>query len=283
MGVAVAVTATRGAEPRPAEHTAIQLRSFCAALSEASGLAIEPHVTDSYPALLEAMKSHRIHMAWMPPVVALRTIGVGHALPLALPVRGGHSSFHTALFTQPDSKFRDELDLFGAKAGWVDKDSAAGYLVIRAAMRSRGLGFERAFKEERFLGSHTAVVRAVLDREVDVGATYVHFGPGEKIFRAGWGESSVHVISTYGPIPADVITAANNLPVQQIRALQGALLDAKNSRLRSAAKQLFEAESFVEAETSHLNPLSALLRYIDDAPKRWGSIFPPGSTRTPRT
>jgi phosphonate transport system substrate-binding protein len=165
--------------------------------------------------------------------------------------------------------------VFGARAAWVDRESAAGYLVIRAALRARGLGFERAFKEEKFYGSHDAVVRAVLHGEADVGATYVHVLPDDSIGKAGWGAADVKVLARYGPIPADVIAASSSLPGDQVRAVQAALTNPKERTLLTAAKRLLEADGFVEAESTHLRPLDALLRFLDDSPRRWGSMFPP--------
>jgi len=278
MGVAASMLLSRSIAPPPSSGSSMPtvpaLDAFCKALSKATGLSVTPHLCNDYPALLEAMQSGKVSFAWLPPVVALRAISIGRALPIALPLRGGVSVFHSALFARQDTSIKDELDVFGVKAAWVDKQSAAGYLVIRAALRTRGLGFERAFKEEQFYGSHDAVVQAVLRGQADVGATYVHLGPNEEVRRAGWGDADVKVISLYGPIPADMIAASSKLPSRVIRGVQGALVDESLRTLRVASMRLLEADGFVEAESSHLKPLESLLRYLEDSPRRWGSMFP---------
>ena len=197
MGVALTMTATRSiVHPRPAERTAAHLDEFCRALAASTGLTVEPSVAPDYPTLLATMQSGAVDLAWLPPVVALRSIGLGHAFALALPVRFGVASFHTAMFSREGTRFRELTNILGARAAWVDPSSAAGYLVIRAALRSKGLGFEHPFSEEKFLGTHDAVARAVMAGEADVGATYVHFEPGtDKVRRAGWGDARVQIVT----------------------------------------------------------------------------------------
>lgn len=275
VGVAQTVTATRSVvTPRPAEKTAQHLEAFCAALGAALARPVTARIVESYPALVDAMHAGQLDLAWLPPVIALRAAGVGRALPLVMPVRHGVSSFHTALFSRADSRFRELRDIFGARAAWVDRSSAAGYLVIRASLRSRGLGFENAFSSEGFVGSHDAVAKAVLKGDADVGATYVHVQPDGAIWRAGWGDAAVQVITRVGPIPSDLIAASSTMPRQLFLDIQRALVGGEDRALAQAASKMLEADSFVEVQTSHLEPLGPLLRFLEDAPQRMPSIFP---------
>jgi phosphate/phosphite/phosphonate ABC transporter binding protein len=281
VGVALTATATATASTAP-PATVVQTRlgSFCQALSAAIGVETVPYNANDYPSLLEAMHSGRVDVAWLPPVVALRAASTGRALPIALPVRRGVSSFYSALFARPDSAMRRAADLSGARAAWVNAQSASGYLVIRAALRAQGLDLDRAFSEQTFAGSHVAVVRAVLDGKADVGATFMHHDPsGTTPARAGWGSADVHVIARVGPIPADVIAAGVHVPVARIRAVQRALVGGEHAALTAAGALLLEAEGFVVAEGAHLEPLEKLLGFLEDTAYRWGSVFPPPSTR----
>ena len=281
VGVAQTATATATATSLP-PGAVLQTRlgSFCEALSEATGIAAVPHLAPDYPGLLEAMHSGRVDIAWLPPVIALRSASLGRALPIALPVRHGVSSFYTALFARADSPFRRPADLAAARAAWVNPQSASGYLVIRAALRAQNVNLDHAFGEEKFHATHAAVVRAVLSAEADVGATFLHREPhGGGIWRAGWGSADVHMIARVGPIPADVIAAGVHVPVARIRRAQNALTSGSHPALTAAGALLLEAESFVVAEGEHLAPLEKLLGFLEDTAYRWGSDFPPPSTR----
>jgi phosphate/phosphite/phosphonate ABC transporter binding protein len=251
-----------------------RLEAFCDALGDALAVAVEPYGIAQYPALLEAMHAGKVDLAWLPPIVALRAAGRGRTLPIAIPVRGGASAFSSALFTRPGGPIKRREDLIAVRAAWVDRQSAAGYLVIRASLRALGCDLERAFASESFLGSHEAVVEAVMSGAADVGATYLYLAPdGKTVLRAGWGEASPHVVSHAGPIPSDVIAASIRMPVTLIRAIQRALGNRDDAALARAAHQLLGADGFVAARPEHLDPLSRLLGYIDDAHNQ--SAFPP--------
>lgn len=259
-----------------------RLRSFSAGLGAAVGVHAVPVDYADYPSLLEAMYEGELDVAWLPPIVAMRAASAGRALPIALPVRRGVSTFHTALFADHGTPFQRASDLFGARAAWVDPQSASGYLVIRAALRAQGLELERAFAEQSFLGSHQAVVRAVLEGRADVGATFLHHdASGSGVWRAGWGNARVHVVARMGPIPSDVIAAGVHVPVRLIRSVQTVLTAGANAELAAGAAQLMEAERFIAATSEHLKPLEDLLDFLEDAVHPWRSIIPPPSARPP--
>lgn len=260
----------------------IALDAFCEALSEATGLYVQGIGGWNYDSLMQALEAGEVDFAWLPPLVAMRATGRARVVPLVLPVRNGASSYLTALFAKPDAPFRKVEDLVGLRAAWVDRQSAAGYIVLRAHLRSIGVNLDEAFRENRFYGSHHEVARAVFDGEADVGGTFVHVEPdatnpkGERVVRAGWGEASVHVITQAGPIPSDVMAASVRVPVATMRKVQRALVSAEDSAVRRNALALFGAEGFVVALSEHLDPLRKLITGVDDPPTGHPpSIAPP--------
>ncbi|MBK7584593.1 MAG: PhnD/SsuA/transferrin family substrate-binding protein [Myxococcales bacterium] len=281
FGITLASGLTAADEPEAAEPVLrARLYAFCTSLSMASGLSIEPRDFEHYPALLDAMAGGELELAWLPPIVALRAAAGGRALPIALPARRGVSTFHSALFTGVGSPFQRPSDLKAARVAWVDQQSASGYLVIRAALRAQGVDLEQAFGEEHFFGSHEAVVRAVLSGTADVGATFLHHDEsGAGVWRAGWGDASVHIVARVGPIPSDVIAAGIHVPAAQLRQIQSALTGGEHPDLTQAGRALMEADKFVTAEAEHLQGLENLLDFLEDAAKPWQSILPPPNAR----
>jgi phosphonate transport system substrate-binding protein len=254
--------------------TLAQLNDFCLALSVTTGVDAIPHGMAHYGELLDKMVAGELELAWLPPVVALRATASGRTLPITLPVRNGTAYYSTALFTRADSPLMSPRDLAGARAAWVDQQSAAGYLVIRGSLRMRGIDLEQAFGESAFYGSHDAVTRAVLAGSTDVGATYVLLDPRRSTpRRAGWGDAQVRMLATAGPIPADVLAATIRMPVSTIRTLQRALVAPPNEHMKRAAGALFSAEGFIEADSQHLEPLSSLLAHMEDRAER--TVLPP--------
>lgn len=251
-----------------------RLDMFCEALATAVRTVVVPHGFAHYRELLDGMHDGKVDLAWLPPVVALRASARGRTLPIALPVRGGVSTFSSALFSRPGSPIKTPADLIAVRVAWVDRDSAAGYLVIRAALKARGVDLDRAFASEVFVGSHDAVVHAVLSGAVDVGATFAHLdATGTRVENAGWGAAAAQVIAHGGPIPADVVAASIRMAVPLIRSVQRALCDPANQDLRMATAKLFGADGFIEARAEHLDPLNHLLGYLEDVRNK--SSMPP--------
>jgi phosphate/phosphite/phosphonate ABC transporter binding protein len=253
------------AAPRRGTPAREHLDGFCAALAGALGAQVSAREFPHYRDLLDAMHAGLVDLAWLPPVVALRATARGRTVPIALPVRGGSAYYSTALFARPDSPIQGLSDISGARAAWVDRQSAAGYIVIRASLRQRGVDVDKVFASEQFYGSHAAVVQAVMGGAADVGASFVHLDPRRsKPRRAGWGAAAVTMLATAGPIPGDVIAATIRMPVSAIRAVQRVLLTPPTDEFRSATTALFQAEGFVEATSEHLDPMSELLGYLEE-------------------
>lgn len=150
IAIRVGVTVLEGSESARTQQA--RLESFCESLSEAVGSPVSAHGFGHYRDLLEAMHEGKVDVAWLPPVIALRATARGRTIPIALPIRGGVASFSSALFTRPGSAIKSPRDLIAVRAAWVDKQSAAGYLVIRGSLRAQGVNLERAFAAESFLG-----------------------------------------------------------------------------------------------------------------------------------
>lgn len=240
-----------------------RLERLSRALGRVLGLPVEPVQTRSYERLAHSLDAGEIELAWLPPIAALRAARAGRAAPLVAPLRGGSASIHTALFALSSSKLTVESELGGARVAWVDRASAAGYAVVRAALRARGHELTKLFASESFEGSHQAVVQAVVEGTADVGATYVHRDAAGVMLSAGWGETPARIVFAHGPIPADVLAASTELEPAVALAIKSALIESKDEELTAAARELFEAEGFVGVDASHLEPLDAIIDHFD--------------------
>jgi len=268
VGVGIALTT----DP---QMTSGLLDQFCLALAQATGIEVVPRGVSSYTKLLDQLTNGDVDIVWLPPILALRATADKRAAPIALPIRDGESSYRAVLFAPQGSRYRTLLDLDGARAAWVDMQSAAGYLIIRAHMKEHGVDLERAFTEDLFLGSHDSVAEAVHGGKADVGATFAYFQEGGKPKRAGWGALDMHIIASAGPIPNDMVAARQGLHADLARAVQDALVDEKHTALRDAARALLAAEGFAVTSAEQLEPLGRLLGGLTHASNQPHSMFPP--------
>lgn len=252
-----------------------RLDAMCAALESAIGVPAKGIGLWHYHRLSEALDAGDVDIAWLPPALAIYAMARGSVHPILLPVRSGVSLYHAALFARGDSVWQKPEDLRGARAAWVDRRSAGGYLVIRAHLRSLGINLDRAFSAEQFVGAHDAVARAVLDGDADVGATFAHIDRNtKKILRAGWGDAKVTVLAQAGPIPSDVLAASTHVPRETREKLAEVLLDPRPSPVRRAALDLFEADGFLAPKDEHFETLRRLLSNLDDFANIVGSTPP---------
>jgi phosphonate transport system substrate-binding protein len=245
--------------------TRAHLDELCAALGAETRLDVRPVGVWYYHRLVEALDLGHVDIAWLPPILAAQALARGSVTPIALPIRGGVTSYSTALFARPDGPIRDIGDLDHVRAAWVDRQSASGYLLIRAHLRVLGLDLERAFANDLFAGSHEEVTAAVLGGTADVGASFMHLDPSDdRPVRAAWGTARVRVIAHAGPIPADVIAANTRLDPARADRVRNALVAPRTARLRDAAHALLGAEGFAEPRKGHLDAVAALLPRLDE-------------------
>lgn len=242
-----------------------QLDEICAGLAAEIRLPVTGVGVWYYHRLVEAMDIGHVDVAWLPPIPAAQAMSTGLAVPIALPVRSGVTSYSTALFTRVDAAFRTVHDLSGVRAAWVDRQSASGYLLIRAHLRALGVDLERAVAADHFTGSHEEVAAAVIDGSADVGASFVYLDPAdERPVRAAWGEGRVRVLALAGPIPADVIAVSARLDPARVDRVRRAFISGTHPRLRAAARSLLGAEAFAAPRPGHLDAVAALLPRLDE-------------------
>jgi len=259
-----------------------KLEEFCRCLANATGVGVTAHGMWHYHHLLEALRARELDLVWLPPILALRATASTGCIPIALPVRHGVSTYSTALFTRTDSKIKSLDDLKGASAAWVDRQSAAGYLIIRGYLRAKGIDLDTAFGHEKFLGTHDAVASAVVDGEVDVGATFVYLDPDATNGApraAGWGDAKVRSLCFAGPIPSDIIAANKRLPQKTRELVQGALVDLTDPELARAARNLLGADAFAAPDQSHLDSLLEILANMEEVRGPAHTVFPPPSRK----
>jgi phosphonate transport system substrate-binding protein len=254
-----------GLIPRGEEGDARE-REFVAALSSALRTVVDVHHAADYRVVLAGIEQGFVSFAWMPPLLAARATRQRLVDPIAIAVRHGTTAYTTALVTRRDSPIRSISDLRNVRVAWVDRESASGYVVLRSALARSGVRLTEAFSSEIFVRSHAAVVRAVLDRKVDVGATCANADAGNLRFprpaHAGDGvptSAELRPVFEAGPIPSDLFAVRSDLPSRVRSTLESALLHAIPPRVHTAARALMHADGFAVPTPEHKRMLEALV------------------------
>lgn len=213
-------------------------------------IAVTPVTT--YDALTQKMARGEIDFAWLPPIPFLALHTAGHAVPLA---SARNTTYASAIIVAEDSRLQKPPSLVGKRAGWVDRHSAAGFVIPRIKLARVGVDPRIAFPHERFFGSHQEVVRAVAAGEVDFGATWAQAGPR---LVGPWSRmaAEVRVLATFGNIPPDVFAARSDLdPAIRklvVRALKN--LDQDRGKLW-LVRDVFGTDSFYRPDMDLYGPL----------------------------
>jgi phosphonate transport system substrate-binding protein len=241
-------------------------REFVVSLSEALGSEIDVHHAADYRVVLAGLEQGLVHFAWLPPLVAARAVRGRVAEPIAVAVRYGDTSYRTVLVAKPGSPIRASADLRGARVAWVDRESASGYVVLRAALARSGVKLAEAFSHEQFVRSHSAVARAVLSGEVDVGATCAHTEQGRVHFARspyagdeGLSAEELRVVFEAGPIPSDIFAVRHDVPPRVRSVIEAALMHGIPARVHAAARALMHADGFAAPTHEHQRMLAGLI------------------------
>lgn len=252
---------------------------LCALASAAAGVRFEPVLTTSYDELASAIREGEVGLAWLPPIPTIELEARNAASVLAIPARRGATTYHSAFIVRRGGP-KTLAELRGRRAAWVQRDSAAGYLVPRMYLAAQGFDFLRFFSRELFVHSHSGVIDAVVAGDADVGATFCDVDAATgKVVRSAWQDSQgnsirpVEAIATMGPIPNDALVASSEVPAGARSALTRWLLT-----LDGRAKEIFEgllgSGDFRVPATNHYDMLRHALRA---AHARGQNALPPDS------
>ena len=248
-----------------------RIAQFSLALGTHANAELAVYEAESYEDLARAVVAGEVDLAWLPPLAFIALERRGAVAALVSAMRGGDTAFYSAIIVARDSELHSPEDLAGARAAWVDRYSASGYVVPRVGLAAVGIDPRVAFAEERFWHSHEAVVRAVASGRADFGATYAGVGAGGTITRGSWmdvpgADGAVRVLVQFGAIPGDVVAARTALPEARRVRLMQALLTL--SLEEEHCLVLYDAFGIDELRSFSTAGYDSLRRLAEEASKR---------------
>ena len=242
FGLAPASAAKEGAGKEAPSAVA----DLAAWITQNTGVELEVKVASSYKELATSVREGTSDVAWLPPVVYAWLAEA--VTPIGSIVREGKSTYTAALIVRDDSPLKSVVELKGARAGWVDPWSAAGFVIPRIELARARINPAVAFATESFFGSHRDAVLALSRGECDVVGTYAR-QPSEDDDRpiegawTGLEGVTVRVLTTFGAIPSDVLATRRNLEPSAHTDVASALRSAFDDESgRALARAVFGAE-----------------------------------------
>lgn len=184
-------------------------------------------------------------------------------------IADGSATASGYIFVRDDSQRRSIDELVGARFGFVDPDSTSGYLYPMKLLRDRRFN-PATLASVEFLGNHEAVLTAVLEGRVDVGATYQ--GAFAALRRArGVDPRSFRVIAKTARMPRDIFCLRREVPLEVGEAISRSLLALSGSE--RAGREILgplEINGFTPADDSAYDEVRRVAHEVPHAARRDG-------------
>lgn len=270
-------------------------------LGQITGYNFKVSVPTSYAAVIEAMGSNNVDVAWLAPFsYALANQKYGAQVILSS-VRRRDEVAYPSVFITADPNIKSIADLKGKKFAFVDTLSSSGYLYPIAALKNAGLVTGTPPNAEAFFGSgnvvfaggHDRVVTAVYNGQVSAGAVFG--GPLDTLtgkptdarflvegtFKDVY--QKVRIIGESNLIPNDTVSVRKGLSPDMVKQIQQGLIElsttAEGKRLLTS---LYTIDGLVPVNDAFYDPLRQVAE--DAGITNFETLFPtpvPRPTATP--
>ncbi len=245
---------------------------LAAVLSEATGIPVEPFISQDYVGLVEAMASEQAHIGAFGPLALVRAIDRAGVEIILQSERRGTFTYHTQYMTNAPEKYCDDepqaddngmlwcngtLEAAEGPVGgdaiaridgpiaFVDPSSASGYLI--PALQLIEQGHDLSELTTTFAGGHDNSVSAVYHGDVEVGLS---FDDARGIVTGELPDvgERVVVFAFSEEIPNDGMAVVGTLPDELKQLIQQALLDyAATEAGQEVLFELYEIEGLAPA------------------------------------
>ncbi len=227
-----------------------RMTEFAIMLGHLAMIDVSMTALPSYERVAQLIYKGEIDLAWLSPIPYISLARRESVVPIVSHHRGGNAHYHGAIIVHASSRVRTLAGLKKARAAWVDRHSASGFVLPRIELWEAGIDPRAMFSSQRFYGSHEAVVRAVAEGRADFGATYVQLAANGSVKSGSWSSmgklaSQVRVLATFGEIPSDVIVARSNIQPKAREIITKAFLGmAKVTQGKQMIQDVFGADDF---------------------------------------
>jgi phosphonate transport system substrate-binding protein len=242
-------------------------------LEKETGLRIKLSVPTSHAAVIEAMGTHNVDVAWLAPlayVLAHERVG---ADALVADVRGGSVTSVGQIVVRADSGITSIEGLRGKRFAFADDRSAAGYYVPAALLLAQGLDPASAFAQTAFVGSNEKVLLGVRARLFEGGVVRSAGGSGDRGLAtvaktSHWtvppdlAEQLRPIVRT-SPVPNDVVSVRQGVSPELSAKLRDGLLRVAASPAGAATlRELYGIDGLGAVTDAEFESLRAAVQLL---------------------
>lgn len=248
LAILILLGLTACGDPAPAEFriatittenqadTAKRYAPVAAHLAARLGMTVSLREVSDYAAVVEALRSRRLELAFMGPASYAKAWQVtnGNVEPILSPVElDGAAGYSAAMLVSADSPFQKLDDLRGRSFASVDPNSTSGYQAVQFFLTREGKNPAQFFSRTGFSGSHENSVMAVLNGSYDAATVWWssdQHNAVQRMARKGMVDArKLRVVWQSPRLPADPWVIRKDLPDEQRRRVREALLEFRTA------------------------------------------------------
>lgn len=203
-------------------------------------------IVKDYDALSNAIKDEIIDIGWFSPFAYVNAKNQSDIKPIVTPIVNGKDSYNGYIIARKNSGVKSIQDLKFKHFGYVDINSASGYLYAKHILKSKGINPNNYFNKISFMGNHGNVIKAVLSGEIDAGATYNEALDGAK--QAGIDIDDLIILEKTEDIPKDALAVNQNVSGELLAKLKQEFINYKGMKGIESP-----VEGFVESDDEKYN------------------------------
>ncbi len=194
------------------------------------GMEVEYFFSTDYTAVIEALRSKKVHVAYMSPFSYVIASQVHDITPIVTMGEGGKPHlYHSIIFTNYNTRLNSIADVKARAKSltlcFADPASTSGHLIPRAYLVTQGLNPDSAFKQVIFAGTHPASLLSVASGKIDVGCSTKEYGLDLLIRHGLLKPGQIKILWQSGPIVSSPIVVRNDLNKDLAKKIQGLFLN----------------------------------------------------------
>ena len=242
-------------------------------LSKELGIPVKVHVATNYNAMVEALRSKKVDVAFISPVSYTIAHDKG-AADVLLKSKGylvddkGNPTnklvdyYRSQIVVRKDSHLRNLKDLKGAKVGLQDPESTSGYIYPMASLKKVNVN-QSDIKIAQIKGHDQALI-ALLNGDVDAVATYQDARADlkqdyPKIYK------DTKVIYRTDKIPNDTISVRGDMSKQWKTKISNAFLDiSKSEKGKKILTDIYGHQGYEKAKDSDFDTVRKYRKLVEE-------------------
>lgn len=233
-------------------------------LKDRLGIPVKVSVSTTYDTIIEAMRSKKVDVGFLPPTayvlahqkgaadVLLQAQRYGVNLKNGKPTNKLVDHYYTIIIAKKDSGINNIKDLKGKKIAWQDVSSSAGYVWPAVEMKEHGIDPQKDVHGTTVKGHDQAVI-SVLNGQVDAAPV---FGDGRVTVLKDYPDvyKKTKVIYQTKAIPNDTVSVRPDMDQKWRKKIADAFIDiGKDPKGKKIIESIYTHEGYVKSKDSNFD------------------------------